>query len=149
MNPIQPKGLDHVVVRVTDMARAIRFYEEILGFPVERRIDEVGLVQLRAGASLIDLVDVSLPLGKAGGGEPDPEARNMDHFAITLSSFDEAAIRERLAHFGVPADETRRLYGAEGYGPSIYIRDPDGNRVELKAPADPEGALAEGDRSVG
>ena len=144
MNPIQPKGLDHVVLRVTQMESAITFYEEILGCTVERRIDEVGLVQLRAGNSLIDLVDVSLPIGRAGGGMPDADARNMDHFALTLSSFDETLIRERLAHFGIEAGDTLRLYGAEGYGPSIYIRDPDGNTVELKGPSEPDSRSTDG-----
>ena len=136
MNVIQPKGLDHVVLRVADLEKSIAFYRDVLGCPVERRLEKFGLVQLRAGSSLVDLVDVASPLGKAGGDEPIPSARNMDHFALTLSSFDEASIREHLARFDIDAGETRRLYGAEGYGPSIYIRDPDGNTVELKGPAD-------------
>ena len=136
MNVIQPKGLDHVVLRVSDIERSIAFYRDVLGCPVERRLEEFGLVQLRAGDSLVDLVDVASPLGKAGGDELDPSARNMDHFALTLSSFDEASIRAHLARFEIEAGETSRRYGAEGFGPSIYLRDPDGNTVELKGPAD-------------
>lgn len=137
LNVIQPKGLDHVVLRVRDLERAIQFYRDVLGFPIERRLDDFGLIQLRAGSSLIDLIGTESPLGRAGGGEPDAQRHNMDHFALTLSSFDEAAIRAHLDHFNVEAEETRRLYGAEGFGPSIYLRDPDGNRVELKGPPDP------------
>ena len=137
MNPIHVKGLDHVVLRVRDVDRAIRFYSEMLGFPVERQLEAFGLVQLRAGTSLIDLIDLASPLGKAGGEAPNAASPNMDHFALTLESFDETAIRAHLERFDVAAEETRRLYGAEGVGPSIYIRDPDGNRVELKGPADP------------
>ena len=137
MNVIQPKGLDHVVIRVSNMERSIAFYRDVLGCPVERRLDEVGLVQLRAGKSLVDLVDIGSPLGRAGGGEPIANARNMDHFAIALASFDEASIRAHLSRFEIEAEETRRLYGAEGYGPSIYLRDPDGNQVELKGPPEP------------
>lgn len=136
MNVIQPRGLDHVVLRVSNLERSIAFYRDVLGCPVERRLEEFGLVQLRAGDSLIDLVDIASPLGKDGGDAPIPNARNMDHFALALSSFDETAIRAHLSRFGVEADETRRLYGAEGYGPAIYLRDPDGNTVELKGPAD-------------
>ena len=136
MNVIQPRGLDHVVLRVSNLERSIAFYRDVLGCPVERRLEEFGLVQLRAGDSLIDLVDIASPLGKDGGDAPIPNARNMDHFALALSSFDETAIRAHLLRFGVEADETRRLYGAEGYGPAIYLRDPDGNTVELKGPAD-------------
>ena len=136
MNAIQPKGLDHVVLRVIDLERSIAFYRDVLGCPVERRLDELGLVQLRAGNSLVDLVDSDSPIGRQGGGEPTQTARNMDHFAVALSEFDEAAIRAHLARFGVEADETKRLYGAEGFGPSIYLKDPDGNTVELKGPPD-------------
>jgi catechol 2,3-dioxygenase-like lactoylglutathione lyase family enzyme len=149
MNPIQLKGLDHVVLRVSDLDRALHFYRDVLGCPVERRLDELGLVQLRAGASLVDLVDIASPLGRAGGGAASSDAHNMDHFALTLSSFDEGAVREWLTRFGVEAGEAGRRYGAEGYGPSIYIRDPDGNTVELKAPPDAEGALAQGDHPAG
>jgi len=133
---IETRGLDHVVLRVLDLERSIAFYSEVIGCPVERRLDEIGLVQLRAGDSLIDLVGVSSTLGRAGGGEPDSTARNLDHFALALEHFDEIEIRAHLARFDVEADETKRLYGAGGYGPSIYIRDPDGNTVELKGPPD-------------
>jgi catechol 2,3-dioxygenase-like lactoylglutathione lyase family enzyme len=77
---ISPRGLDHVVLRVADLERSLRFYRDALGFPIERRLDELGLVQLRAGTALIDLVPVDSPLGRAGGGVPDPKSRNLDHF---------------------------------------------------------------------
>ena len=127
------------MLRVANLDRSIEFYSNILGCSVERRIEELGLVELRAGASLIDLVYVASPLGKAGGGEPEAAGRNMDHFAVALERFDEASIRALLARFDVETGETARRYGAGGYGPSIYIRDPDGNTVELKGPADPTG----------
>lgn len=131
---LEPLGLDHVVLRVGDLERALRFYRDALGFPVERRIDALGLVQLRAGAALIDLVPVDAPLGRAGGGAPDPRARNVDHFALRLARFDEAALRSFFARWSIPASETAERYGADGYGPSIYLTDPDGNTVELKGP---------------
>ena len=129
------RGLDHVVVRVADLERALAFYRDALGFPVERRIEALGLVQLRAGSSLIDLVPVDSPLGRAGGGQPDPNARNVDHFALALDRFEEEHIRDLVARHGIPASETAERYGAEGFGPSIYLTDPDGNTVELKGPA--------------
>lgn len=141
-SPIECKGLDHVVLRVQDLEKAISFYEDVLGLSVERRIDELGLVQLRAGASLLDLVEVDSKLGKAGGVAPDPGAPNMDHFALTLARFDEEAIRQHLAQHGIEAGPTGTRYGAEGFGPSIYLRDLDGNTVELKGPAGPNESKA-------
>ena len=127
-------AIDHVVLRVSDMARAIRFYGKVLGCPVERRADDLGLVQLRAGSALIDLVDVALGLGKVGGGAPGAEGRNVDHFALWLPGFDEPSLRAHLEARGVAVGEVAQRYGARGMGPSLYIEDPDGNVVELKGP---------------
>lgn len=127
-------GLDHVVLRVRDLAAALRFYQGALGCSIERRIDELGLVQLRAGASLIDLVPVDSPLGKAGGGAPAADGKNVDHFCLRIEPFDADALAAHLrAHDIDPGDISRR-YGADGFGASMYVRDPDGNVVELKGP---------------
>ncbi len=134
MSAIKIRGLDHVVLRIKKLEQAIVFYQDVLGCHVERRIDALGLTQLRAGNALIDLVEVASPLGKAGGKTPDMTAPNMDHFAIELSSFDEAGIRAHLRDHGIDAGDTGRRYGAGGYGASIYLTDPDGNTVELKGP---------------
>jgi glyoxylase I family protein len=124
-------GLDHVVLRVGNLDRAIEFYERVLNCRVERRLDQPKLVQLRAGASLIDLVPAS--------GSPreavDGPGRNMDHFALRIDGFDPAALAAHLRRHGIEVGEVRERYGAEGYGPSLYICDPDGNTVELKGPA--------------
>jgi catechol 2,3-dioxygenase-like lactoylglutathione lyase family enzyme len=134
MGAIQVRGIDHVVLRVSDVERSLRFYCGVLGCREERRIDALGLVQLRAGAALIDLVDVAGALGRLGGGPPGDTRRNMDHVALQLAAFDEAALRAELAAADVEAGEVGERYGAEGMGPSLYIRDPDGNVVELKGP---------------
>jgi len=137
VSAIEIRGIDHVVMRVADLGRSLAFYCGALGCVEERRIDEIGLVQLRAGASLIDLVDVAAPLGRAGGPPPGENGRNMDHFAVELAAFDEDAIRAQLARHGVEAGDVAPRYGARGTGPSIYVQDPDGNVVELKGPPDP------------
>ena len=137
MNPIEIRAIDHVVLRVRDLERALRFYCDVLHCTEERRLDALGLVQLRAGASLIDLVEISGPLGRTGGGPPGDGARNVDHFAVALATFDEAQIRAHLLRLGVEPGEVGQRYGAEGTGPSMYIRDPDGNVVELKGPPNP------------
>jgi glyoxylase I family protein len=134
MGAIEIRGIDHVVLRVRDVARSVDFYCGVLGCREERRLDSLGLVQLRAGASLIDLVDVTGPLGRSGGAPPGDSGRNQDHFALQLAAFDETALRAELTAAGIEAGEVGERYGAEGMGPSLYVRDPDGNVVELKGP---------------
>ena len=131
---IRVLGIDHVVLRVRDLARSLAFYCDALGCCEERRLDELGLVQLRAGAALIDLVPVDGPLGRAGGAAPGADGHNVDHVALRIEGFDEPALRRHLAAHGIEPGDVGQRYGAEGTGPSMYIRDPDGNTIELKAP---------------
>lgn len=131
---IRPQGIDHLVLRVVDLDAMLDFYVHVLGCSVERRVDDIGLVQLRAGRSLIDLVPVDSELGRMGGAAPGAEGRNLDHFCLRVEPFDEVAIRAHLAAHGVEAGKTESRYGAEGQGPSIYLSDPEGNVVELKGP---------------
>ena len=135
------REIDHLVLRTEQPEAMIAFYTEVLGMSVERHLEDIGLVQLRAGRSLLDLVPVDGELGRKGGAAPGAQGRNLDHFCLRVEPFDESEIRDRLKRFGVEAGPTERRYGAEGTGPSIYICDPDGNTVELKGPADP---LAQG-----
>jgi glyoxylase I family protein len=132
--PFEIKGLDHIVLRVCDRGRMLRFYCDILGCTMEREQAEIGLFQVRAGSSLIDLVPVDGKLGRMGGAAPGKEGRNLDHFCITLDGYDEAEIRAYLRAHGVEIGEAGSRYGAEGEGPSLYISDPEGNIVELKGP---------------
>ena len=136
MTAFTVQGIDHVVLRVVDVEGVIRFYQDVLGCAVERRKDGLGLIQLRAGWSLIDLVDVNGELGQKGGAAPGAEARNMDHFCLRIDPFDEAQIRAHLRAHGIEAGDLATRYGAEGDGPSFYIQDPEGNTVELKGPPD-------------
>lgn len=131
---IRIREIDHLVLRVVSLERMLDFYCGALGCPVERRQDEIGLVQLRAGSSLIDLVPVDGKLGRMGGAPPGAEGRNMDHFCLRVEPFDDAAIRAHLQAHGVAAGQLESRYGAEGQGPSIYLTDPEGNVVELKGP---------------
>jgi glyoxylase I family protein len=128
--PVTITGLDHVVLRVASLERAIQFYGTVLGCPIERELQEPRLVQLRAGTSMIDLVPCE------PGEEPgvSMDGRNMDHYAVRVARMDVPALTAHLAKHGIDAGEVRRRYGAEGYGSSIYITDPDGNTVELKGP---------------
>ena len=128
------REIDHLVLRVRDLHTMLDFYCGVLGCTVERRLDDLGLVQLRAGRSLIDLVTTDGKLGRAGGAAHGAEGRNLDHFCLRVEPFDEAAIRSHLRSFDISAGATALRFGAEGAGPSIYIADPEGNTVELKGP---------------
>jgi|TARA_R110002072_G_scaffold106760_11_gene233060 catechol 2,3-dioxygenase-like lactoylglutathione lyase family enzyme len=120
------KGLDHLVLVVDDLELAVDFYVDVLGCRVERRVERIGLVQLRAGDSLIDLQQ----------RKPDDalEGRNLDHFALRIEPFEAAALRAHLSDHGVAAGEVGERYGAQGTGPSLYLQDPEGNVIELKGP---------------
>jgi catechol 2,3-dioxygenase-like lactoylglutathione lyase family enzyme len=130
---IRIKALDHIVLRAANPETMIRFYCDVLGCVVEREASpELGLTQLRAGSALIDIVSVDGELGRLGGAAPGAEGRNMDHFCLYIEDFDEAEIRAHLSQFNLEGSEQAQRYGATGYGPSIYIQDPEGNTVELK-----------------
>jgi len=133
-NPIAVTGFDHIVLRVRDKDRMLGFYRDVLGLSVDRDRPELGLTHIRAGAQMIDLVTLDGPLGRMGGEGPGQEGRNLDHFALQVRPFDETAIRAHLAAHGVRIVEEGQRYGADGDGLSLYIRDPEGNTVELKGP---------------
>ena len=130
----QVLGLDHVVLRVRDIELALDFYRDVLGCILERSLEDMGLYQLRAGQSLIDLVPVESELGRMGGAPPGPDGHNVDHIALRIEPFEIDALRTHLEAHGIMPGEVARRYGAEGQGPSLYIEDPDGNTVELKGP---------------
>lgn len=129
---IQIREIDHVVLRVSDLQAMLRFYCGVLGCSVERELEELGLTQLRAGRSLIDLVIVDSTLGREGGAAPGQQGRNMDHLCLRVDPFDAGDINAHLKRHGIEHGEVSSRYGAEGEGPSIYLQDPEGNTVELK-----------------
>ena len=131
---IHIKSIDHIVLRTQDLDAMIRFYCDVLGCTLERQLDPaVGLVQLRAGDALIDLVNLDSELGRAGGGPAGTTENNLDHFCLQLENASEEEIREHLAKHGIEVGEFQRRYGAQGLGQSVYINDPEGNTVELRS----------------
>ena len=131
---INLRVIDHVVFRVKDMDAMIRFYENVLGARVEKRQPDFGLIQLRAGESLIDLVDVDGAIGRQGGVPAGSEGHNVDHVCFRVLPWDSEAILSHLAEHGITGAEIASRYGAEGEGPSIYLKDPENNNIELKGP---------------
>jgi len=136
MPPFTIQRIDHIVLRVADLQRSIDFYARVFGAEVVRHNQPLGLVHLRAGSSMIDLVDLQGELGRKGGGAAGAERRNVDHFCLRIEPFDEAALTDHLRACGLTVEKAARRFGAEGYGLSLYCFDPDGNQVELKGPSE-------------
>jgi len=136
MMPFSIMRIDHVVLRVRDLARAEAFYCQVLGCQVVRRRPQLGLVHLRSGASMIDLVALDGTLGRRGGAGAGEQGRNVDHLCLRVEPFDAEPIARFLARHDVAVLGPAELnFGAEGDGLSLYLRDPDGNTIELKGPA--------------
>jgi glyoxylase I family protein len=131
MTPIRIRDIDHVVLRTRNAKRLQQFYCEVLGCTVEKVQPHIRLTQLRAGGSLIDLLEVQDDAGERG--------RNMDHFCLRVERFDAERIAAHLREHGADPGPVASRYGAEGEGPSIYVNDPDGNTVELKAARETKG----------
>lgn len=132
--PFAIREIDHVVLRVRELARSVDFYVGVLGCSVERHQEAIGLMQLRAGRSLIDLVPLDGKLGRAGGAGPGVEGRNVDHVCLRIEPFDGHALIAWLRARGVSPGNVEQRFGAEGEGPSVYLVDPDDNIIELKGP---------------
>ena len=122
--------LDHIVLRAKDAEALSSFYIKVLECEVERELP-IGLIQLRLGSILIDIVDADSELGLEGGPPPGG-GRNLDHFCLKVKPFKGEDIMAHLRNCEVDFEPLRELYGADGYGPSIYFYDPEGNKVELK-----------------
>jgi glyoxylase I family protein len=131
--PFELEELDHVVLLVRDMDRARNFYRDVLGCSVDRELPQYGMLQLRAGKSLIDLVDISVEEGAWGRPQVDG-GRNMDHLCLATRGFHAEEMRSHLAAHGVEIVEEGVRYGATGDGYSVYFNDPFGNQIELKSP---------------
>jgi glyoxylase I family protein len=134
--PFSVERIDHMVFRVRDLETSVAFYGSVLGCDVVRRRDDLGLIHLRAGASMIDLVSIGGKLGRAGGAGPASSGRNVDHLCLRVEPFVEDELTRHLEQHGiVPHAKASINFGAEGEGPSLYFDDPDGNAIELKGPS--------------
>ena len=124
--------IDHLVLTCRDVAATIRFYTEVLG--MKEVTFGAGRKALSFGRQKINLH----PLGQAAEGGGDkvaaiaarPTAGSADICLIVAENA--AAIVAHLAVCGVPIEEGPVVRtGALGPVESIYVRDPDGNLIEL------------------
>ncbi len=121
--------LDHVVLTSRNPDRLATFYKDVLGCTHEMQQKGGRLMHLRAGSALIDIIPA--PDDHADGGA----LKNMEHFCLRVDPFDPEAIAGHLDRNGIEHTGVLDHYGADGQGPSIYLQDPEGNRVELKGPS--------------
>lgn len=136
MLPFSVQRIDHLVFRVLDLPRSVAFYEAVLGCKVVRRRDDLGLIHVRVGASMVDLISITGKLGRAGGAGAGAEGRNVDHLCLRIDPFIEQSIVLHLQRHGItPHGPAATNFGAEGEGLSLYFSDPDGNTIELKGPS--------------
>jgi glyoxylase I family protein len=131
--PFRIREIDHVVIRCADLEKMIAFYRDALNCPIEKEQRDLGLVQMRAGRSLIDLLAAGAKIDRPENGEPGA-GRNMDHLCLRVEPFDAHALRAHFEKHGARIGEQARRYGAEGFGPSLYLFDPEDNMIELKGP---------------
>ena len=125
-------GIDHIALRMADLDRAVGFYETILGMPIERRCDELGMVQLRAGTSLVDLVGKRQSADLGVGELPHSMFRNLDHLCLRVADFDPEITRITLENANVAVGPIAIRYGSSGNAPSLYLTDTEGNGLELR-----------------
>lgn len=137
--PFTLTGIDHVVFIVDDMQVALDFYRGVLGCQDGYTYPALGMEQVWVGSSLIVLWDITQP-GAKDAIPPVSGGRNVDHVCIATSTFDHDALRTHFKKHGVEIEREAMHGGARGMGHSFYIRDPFGNKLEIKGPAEyPDG----------
>ena len=133
--PFAVARIDHVVLRCRDMQAMLDFYCDVLGLDVAKRNERLGLVHLRAGSAMVDLIPMANRTANTDGAASHPTGHNMDHLCLRIEPFDVARLEAYFGERGIVLGEVRVRFGAEGDGASFYIQDPEGNRVELKGPS--------------
>jgi glyoxylase I family protein len=129
---IKVLSIDHIVMRTLQPGPLVEFYRDVLNCQPERSLPpDIGLIQLRAGDALIDIVDVESELGRAGGKAPQKSGNNLDHFCLRVAGKGHDLLSELDRH-GIENGGFEERYGGDGFGPSVYISDPDGNTLELR-----------------
>lgn len=132
--PFALRAIDHVVLIVDGLEAAVKWYADVLGAAEEGDLRQFGMVQLRCGASMIDLVDATSAKG-AWARPPVAGGRNMDHLCLEVGPVTKTAMEAHLASHGLAIEEEGYRTGAKGRGYSWYVRDPWDHQIELKTDA--------------
>lgn len=114
--------LDHLVLLCSDIEIMLDFYGRVLGAQLERQIQQPPLWQLRLGNVLIDLQRRDQP----------EQGTNVEHFCFNIAEIDELRVVDFLQRQGVMFEPFSEKYGARGYSRSLYMYDPEDNKIELK-----------------
>ena len=127
-------GFDHLSLLCKRHGETLRFYTRVLGFHVAapappQTIDKWAMTELRAGEATLVLIDTTHPDGAWALSPPGP-GENMHHFCLRLALFDGAALRQILRDANIAIEEE----SDDGRERAFYIRDPEGNLVELRGP---------------
>lgn len=142
--PFNILGIDHVVLRARDAANLVNFYVEALGCALRWERPELGLFHLAAGRAMLDIVSIDGPLGQAGvaaaaaAAAAAAQGRNVDHVCFQVDAIKIDDLRTLFAKYGLEIDQPKSRFGAQGFGPSVYLQDPEGNGIELKLASPPE-----------
>jgi glyoxylase I family protein len=128
--PLKITGIDHLLLKVDSMDRAIAFYEGVLGCTVKTRLPQFAMAELCAGEQGLDLVDVAAEHGAWARPASAADHGNLHHLCLAVEVAAEADLRAHLSHHRTPIVEERFEDGHL----SLYVRDPSGNQVELRFP---------------
>ena len=139
--PFALVGIDHIVFLVDDMNMALQFYCGFLGCQSGCSYPELGMEQVWAGNALIVLWDITHP-GASKAVPSVPGGRNIDHVCLATGPFNHDSFRSYCDDNSIKIEQEALHGGARGFGHSFYIRDPFGNRLEIKGPvAHPDDAV--------
>lgn len=120
---VQARGIDHVVLNVADVERSVAWYVERLGFEPLRLEEWRRGEVLFASVRLTDTFIIDLFANERSGA-------NVDHVCLVVDPLDLDALAAS-DEFDVVSGPSE-VFGAQGMGRSVYVRDPDGNVVELR-----------------
>jgi catechol 2,3-dioxygenase-like lactoylglutathione lyase family enzyme len=123
------RGFDHIALVTRRLAEMRRFYAECLGLTVEQESKAkagYNVVTLRAGDALLDLFE-------AGPTNPAPLANlSEEHFCLSATGSSIYDVIATLKRKGLEPTQAEVNAGSKGKGLSTFVRDPDGNKVEIK-----------------